>query len=116
MRKTEVLVKYQVIYLKPIRILYNLMVEIFTIPLQTWILQQCVPVTLNIMGYRTGNMCYVVVISAQVFSYPVRSQIKTQQTCVQKYYFIFTVFPHILLCKDYVHTMNEQHFQRVPQC
>ena len=85
MRKTEGLVKYPVVFLKPLRMQYDLMVVIFTIPLQTWPWQKCVPVPLNIMVYRTENVCYVDVISAQLFSYPFSSKIKIQQTCVQQY-------------------------------
>ena len=72
MRETEGMVKYKVLYLKPIRMMYNLMVVIFTIPVQTWTWQQYERLPLNIMGYRTGNVCYVIVISAQIFSYHVR--------------------------------------------
>ena len=82
-RFAEGLVKYKVLFLKPIRMKYDLMVVIFTILLKTWPWKQYDPVTLNIMGYCTGNMCYVVVINAQVLSYPFRRQIKIQQTCVQ---------------------------------
>ena len=84
MRKTEDLVKYPVVFLKPIRMQYYLMFVIFTIPLLTWPWQQCIPVPLNIMGDLTGNIFYIFVISAQVLSYPARVQIKIQQTCVQQ--------------------------------
>ena len=57
MRKTEGLLKYKIIYLKPKIMLYDLMVVIFTIPLNTWPCKQCVPVPMNIIGYRTENMC-----------------------------------------------------------
>ena len=73
MRKTEGLLKYKIIYLKPKIMLYDLMVVIFTIPLQTWQCQKYVPVLLNIIIYRTVSLCYVVVINSQVLSYPVRS-------------------------------------------
>ena len=76
--------EYQVVLLKPIRIKYNLMVVIFKILLQTCIWKQYVPVPLNIMGYCTGNVCYVVVISYQVLSYPVRRHTNIQHTCVQQ--------------------------------
>ena len=78
MFKTEGLVKYQVLFLKPIIMKYDLVVVIFTILLQTWSWKQCVPVNLNIMGYHTGNVYYVVVIIDLVFYYPVRMQIKIQ--------------------------------------
>ena len=84
MRKPEDLVKYQVVFMKPIRILYNLVVVIFTTPPQTWKFQQCVPVLLNIMRYHTGNVCYIVVISAQVLSYTVSRQINIKQTSPPK--------------------------------
>ena len=70
--------------LKSIRIMYDLMVVIFTIPLQTWPRKQCVPVILDIIGYRAGNMCYVVVIISQVFYYPFRRQRKIPQTSFQQ--------------------------------
>ena len=80
MRKTEGLVKYTVIFLKPIRTQYYLMVVIFKIPLKTWPWQQCVPVPLNIM-----EMCVTLfLINSQIFSYPVRRKIKIQQTRVQQ--------------------------------
>ena len=94
---------------KPIRMQYDLMAVIFTIPLQTWPWKQCVPVPLIIMGYRTGNVCYIVVINAQVLSYPVRRQINIQQTCVQQYDLMLTVMFHIVLFTGNIHTMNEQH-------
>ena len=84
MHKTEGLEKYPVLFLKPMRMKYDLMVFTFSIPLHTWPWQQCVLVPLNIMGCRTGNMCYVDVIWAQVLSYLVRRQIKIQQTCAQQ--------------------------------
>ena len=34
-------------------------------------------------------------------SYPVRRQIKIQQTCVQQYLLMFTITPHIVLCTAY---------------
>ena len=83
-RKTEGLVKYPIVFLIPIIIQYDLMVVLFTIPLQTCPWNQFVTVPLNIMGYRTGNVCYIVVMIYQLFSYPVRVQIKIQQTRVQK--------------------------------
>ena len=79
MRKIEGMMNYKVVYLKPIKMLYGLMVAVFTIPLHTWSWQQCVPATLNSMVYHTGNVCDVVVICAHVLSYPVRRQIKIQQ-------------------------------------
>ena len=66
MRKTEVLVKYKVACLKHIINIYDLIIFIFTQPLQTYLGQQCLTVHTNIMGYRTGNVCNVVVISAQI--------------------------------------------------
>ena len=48
--------------------MYDLVVVIFTIPLHIWPRKQGVPVPRNIMGYRTENLCYFVVISAQVMS------------------------------------------------
>ena len=60
-------------------------------------MEKCVPVPLNIMGYHTGNVCYVFVISDQVLSYPVRRQIKIQQTCAEQYVFMFTITFHIVL-------------------
>ena len=77
-------------------------------------MEKFAPVPLNIMGYRTVNVCYIVVISSKVFSYPVRSQIKMQQTCVQKQYFMFTVIYHVVLCTADVHTKNKKHVQCVP--
>ena len=72
------------------------------------------PVPLNIMVYHTGNVCYAVVISSQVLSYPVRRQIKIQQTCVKQYDFVFTVMFHVVLFTRDAHTMNEQHVHFVP--
>ena len=115
MRKTDGLVKYPVIFLKPIRMQYDLMVFIFTIPLKKLPCKKCVPVPLNIMGYCNGNACYVVVISAQVFYYPVRRQINIQQKCVQQYNFISTVMFHVVLCMGNVHNTNEKHVHCAPQ-
>ena len=114
MRKTEGLVKYPVTFLKPIRIQYELMAIIFKIPLQTCPCKQCVPVPMIIMGYRTGNVCNIVVINAQVLSYPVRRQIKIQQTYVQQYNLMLTVMFHIIMFTGNIHTMNEQHVHCVP--
>ena len=47
-------------------------------------MEKCVPIHINITIYRTVNVCYVVVISAQVLSYPFRIQLKIQQTRVQQ--------------------------------
>ena len=84
MHKTEGLVKYVVVFFKLIRMQYNLMVVIFIILLQTWKWQQFVQVPLNIMRYRTRNVCHIVVINDKVSSSPVRRQIKIQQTYVQQ--------------------------------
>ena len=116
MYKTEGLVKCQVLYLKPIRMLYNLMFDIFKIPLRTLPRKQFVPVPLNIMGYCTGIGCHVVVITTQVLSYPVKRQIRTQQTRVQQYIFMFTKMSHVALCTADVHTTNLNYVQCVPQC
>ena len=66
------------------------MVVIFTTQPQTCPCKQCVPIPLDIMVYRTGHVCYVVVINDQILSYPVTRQIKIQQTLVQKYVFMST--------------------------
>ena len=116
MCKTEGLVKYKVVSLKPIRMLCNLMVAIFTIPLQTWSWQKCISVPINIMGYLTRNLCYAVVTRDKVFYYQVRIQIKIQQTRVQQYVLMFTIIYHMVMCKEYVHAMNKQHIQCVPKC
>ena len=50
MLKTESMVKYPVIFLKPTTIQYTLMVVIFTVPLQAWSWKKNVPVHMNIMG------------------------------------------------------------------
>ena len=42
------------------------------------------PILLHIMRCLTGNVCYVVVINAPVWSYPVRSKIETLQTHAQQ--------------------------------
>ena len=92
------------------------MVVIFIIPLQTWPWQQYVPVPQNTMGHRTGNVCYVVVISAQVLSYPYRRQINIQQTCIQQYDFTFTIMFHVVIFTGNIHTTNDKHVHCVPQC
>ena len=116
MRNSEGPVKHQVIYLKPIRMLYKLMVAIFTIALQTWPWKKYIPVPLNITGFQNGNACYVIVISVQVFSYPVTSQINIQQIRAEQYVSIFTIMSHVVLCTADAHKINEQHVQRVPKC
>ena len=68
------------------------------------------------MGYRIVNVCYVVLISAQVFSYSFRIQIRIQQTRVQQQYFMLTVIVHVVLWIADVHTTNKQHVHCVPQC
>ena len=83
MHKTEGLVKYQVVFLKPIIMQYNLMAVISTIPLHTFPWKKCVPIILNIMGYHNGNVCYIVVISAKVMYYPVSAALK--KVVVEKY-------------------------------
>ena len=94
---------------------YDLMVVIFKIPLHTWPWQQFSPVPIRIMDYRTVNMCLVVVISSQVFSYPLRTKIKIQQICVQQYNFMFTVMFHVVLFTGDVHTTNKQHVHCILQ-
>ena len=84
MHKTEGMVKYPIVFLKPIRMHYELTVVVFTISLQAWPRKKCVPVPLNIMDYPPGNVCYIILTSAKVLSYPVRRQIKIQQTRVQQ--------------------------------
>ena len=106
MRKTEGLMKYPFVFLKCIRIQYDLMVVIFTISLQKWTWQKFVPVPLIIMGYHTVNVCCVVLMSAQVLSYPVMNQIKIQQTGVQQQYFMFTVILYVVLFMGGVHIIN----------
>ena len=115
MRKTEGLMKYPVVFSKPIIMQYNLMVVIFIIALQIWTWKQCYPLPLNIMGYRTENVCYAVLISTQVLSYLFRRQLKIQQTCVQQCNFTFTVMFHVVLFIGDTHTKNEQHVHCVPQ-
>ena len=73
------------------------------------------PVLLNIMGYHTENVYYVVVISAKVFSHPVRSKIKIQQTRVQKYDFMFTLMFYVVLFTGELHKKNKQHVHFVPR-
>ena len=73
------------------------------------------PCTYKRMVYCTVNVCYFVVISAQLLSYPVSRKIQIQQTCIQQYYFIFTIMFHVLLCMADIHTTNEQHAHCVPQ-
>ena len=97
------------VFLKPIIMQYDLIFVIFTILLQTCPWQQCLPVSMNTIGYRTRYVCYIVVISAQVFSYPARSQIKIQQTCVQQYNFMFNVIFHVVLFTGDIHNRNELH-------
>ena len=115
MRKTEGLVKYPVLFLKPTRMQYDLMVVIFTIPLHTYPWQKCVPGPINIMGCRNVNLCYIVVISFQLLSYQFRRKVKIQQTCVQQYDFMFIVIFLILLFVGNLHTRNKQHVHCVPQ-
>ena len=110
MHKTEGLVKYQVVSLKPIKILYDLMFAIFTIPLQTCTWKQCFPVHLKTIVYHTGNVCCIVVIRAQLLYYSVSRQIKIQQKIVQKYVFMFTVMSYVVLCTENVHTTNKKTF------
>ena len=81
--------KYPVVFLKPIIMQYNLIVVIFTILLKTRPWKQYVPVPLNIMGYRTGNVCNVVMISDQILSYPFSRQIKIQRFT---FYFSMTIY------------------------
>ena len=116
MRKTEGLVQYQFVSLKSIIILYDFIFSIFTIILQTCPWQQCFPVTKNTMGYHTGNVCYVVVVNVQLFSYQVRRKIEIQQTRVQKYAFIFNLMSHDVLCTSDVHKTNKKHVKCVTQC
>ena len=62
MLKTEGLVKYPVVFFKPIQLQYDLMFVIFTIPLHKWPWHKFVPINIKIAGYQTVNVCYVVVI------------------------------------------------------
>ena len=64
--------------------MYDLKVDILKIPLYTWSCKKYAAVTINIMGYHTGNVCYIVVINYQVLSYPPRIQKKIQKTRVQQ--------------------------------
>ena len=47
-------------------------------------MEKYVHVLLIIICYRTRHACYVFVISAQVFSYPVSRKLNIQQTRVQQ--------------------------------
>ena len=115
MHETEDLVKYQVLFLKPIRIMYDLMVDIFTMQPQTFPWQQYVSFPLNIIVYITVNVCYVVVISAQVLSYPVKIQIKMQKTIVQQYLSLSTeMYPDVHYMKE-KYKKIEQHIQCIAQ-
>ena len=95
--------------------MYNIMVVIFTILLQTWPCQQNFSVSLKLMVYCIVNLCYVVTISVPVLSYPVGRKTKIQQTRIQQYVFMVTVMFHDLLCTFDVHTTNKQHVQCVSQ-
>ena len=59
-------VEISISILKPVRMQYDLIVIIIKIPLHTRPRQNFVHVLLNIMGYRTGDVCCVVVISTQL--------------------------------------------------
>ena len=95
--------------------MYDLTVALFIIMILTWLCQQYIPIPLNIMGYRNEMVCYIVVMSVQILSYPVRRQIKIQQTFFQQYIFKTILMSHILLCTDEAHTTHEQHVHCVTQ-
>ena len=101
---------------KHIKIMYDLMVVTLTKQHNTWTLQQCFTVPPQIMRYRTGNVCYVVVINDQALSYPLRILVKIQKTRVQKYIFMSTETYHILQWMLDEHTKNAQYVQCVTHC
>ena len=68
------------------------------------------------MEYLIGNVCYIVVISDQLLSYPVRRKKKIQRSRVQQYDFVNTSMFHVGLFTSDFHTTNKQHFHCVPQC
>ena len=68
------------------------------------------------MEFHTVKVCYVVVISVQVFPYLFRRKINIQQTSVQQYVFMFIVMSHVVLCTSYIHKKNEQHVHCVKKC
>ena len=69
MHKTEGLVNYQAIYLKPIQMIQDRMDVTFAVLIQIWLWQQCVLVLHNIMGNLNGNMYYAVERNAPVLVY-----------------------------------------------
>ena len=79
-------------------------------------MENVLPVPINIMVYRTGNVCYFVVISVKVLYCPFKKKQKIQQRRVQQYVFMLTVMYHVVLYTADVHTTNEHHVQCVPQC
>ena len=87
---------------------------IFTILLQIWLWQQCVPVPHKIMGYRIVNVYYAVVRNSPLLVYLIRIQIKMQQTRVQKSVFVFTKIYHVVLFITYTHINNKPYVLCVP--
>ena len=79
---------------------------IFTILLQKFLWQKCVPVPHIIMGYHTGNVYYGVMRNAPVLVFIVRRKIEMQQTCVQQYVFIFSKMYHVVMFMAYAHKNN----------
>ena len=65
------------------------------------------------MGYHTVNVHYDVVRNAPVLVYLVRRHINMQQTCVQKYVFVFTKMYHVVLFMAYTHMKNEKYVLHV---
>ena len=51
----------------------------------TWPWKRYVTVLMYIMRCFIGNVCYAFVINVQLFSYPVKTEKKIQQTCFQQY-------------------------------
>ena len=68
----------------------------------TW--KQCVTLHKHIMLRLTGKVCYIVVISVQVFSYLVKNKTIIEQTCAQQYVFMAPGMYHTIICMEDVYT------------
>ena len=88
MRKTEIWVKWKVVFLKPIIVMWGHMVTISQKWHQTWPWQKCFPFRLINILCLAVNLNYHVVKNFQVLSYPVKNQTRMTQTRVLQWVFM----------------------------
>ena len=115
MRKTEGLVKFPIVYLRHVRILWYRMGIIFIKQYMTWIWQQYVHIHSTKMHWHTGNVCCVVVQNVHVIMSQVRNHISINPTHILQYVFMFITWSQTVQCiSDVYQTKKRRLCSSVP--